>query len=69
MHTGGEFWLYLAAPISQNDEAPLALWTSATHHDGPFTFKSFVLDGGDTGHWDSGRYSESRVQYRPLPAV
>ena len=68
MHTGGEFWLYLAAPISQNDEAPLALWTSATH-DGPFTFKSFVLDGGDTGHWDSGRYSESRVQYRPLHAV
>ena len=24
-----------------------------------------MLDGGNSGHWDSGRYSESRVQYHP----
>jgi hypothetical protein len=61
-HTGGEWWLYLAAPISKNDEAPLALWTSS-HHAGPFVFRAYVLDGGNTGHWDSGRYSESRVMH------
>jgi hypothetical protein len=52
----------MEGPISTNDEGPIALWTADTAF-GPFTFKAYVLDGGDTGHWDSGRYSESRVMY------
>ena len=28
VHTRGEYWLYLEAPINMNDEGPLSLWTS-----------------------------------------
>ena len=65
--TGGEYYLYLEAPINMNDEGPLALWTSK-HAEGPFAFKSYVLDGAHglapssgKAKWDAGRYSESRV--------
>lgn len=61
-HTGGEYWLYLEAPINCNDEGPMALWSS-NNPEGPFVFRAYVLDGGDQGGWDSGRYSESRVMY------
>ena len=62
-HTNGEYWVYMEAPINENDEGPLALWTSKKP-DGPFTFKAYILDGGKhPGEWDYGRYSESRVWY------
>ena len=66
-HTNNEFWLYVEAPINDNDEGPMALWTS-TKAEGPFVFKAYVLDGAGegsatTGGWDSGRYSESRVEF------
>jgi hypothetical protein len=62
-HTNNEYWVYMEAPINANDEGPLALWTSPLAN-GPFTFKAYILDGGDKpGEWDYGRYSESRVWY------
>jgi hypothetical protein len=62
-HTNHEYWVYMEAPINQNDEGPLALWTSK-HQEGPFKFRAYVLDGGEhPGAWDYGRYSESRVWY------
>eukprot|EP01051_Picozoa_sp_SAG22_P022239 SAG22_NODE_5253_length_1052_cov_1.397692_1_plen_206_part_00 len=60
-HTNNEYWVYMEAPINPNDEGPLALWAAAAP-EGPYHFKAYVLDGGNTtGRWDSGRYSESRV--------
>ena len=61
-YTNGEYWLYVEAPINLNDEGALALWT-AERPEGPFSFKAYVLDGGNGGGWDSGRYSESRVWF------
>ena len=61
-HTNYTYWMYLESPININDEGPIALWTSPKPS-GPWEFKAFVLDGGDDGGWDSGRYSESRVSY------
>ena len=61
-HTGGEYWVYMEAPINENDEGPLALWAAAAP-EGPFAFRAYVLDGGNKGGWDAGRYSESRVQF------
>ena len=58
-HTGFEYWLYLEAPINENDEGPLALWTAA-QPEGPFARRAYVLDGR-AGRWDAGRFSESRV--------
>jgi hypothetical protein len=42
-HTNGEYWVYMEAPINENDEGPLALWT-AKAADGPFIFKAYVLE-------------------------
>jgi len=61
-HTNHEYWMYVEAPINVNDEGPMALWTSK-NPEGPWLFKAYVLDNGDKGGWDSGRYSESRVEY------
>lgn len=61
-HTNHEYWMYMEAPINENDEGPIALWT-ARDPEGPWEFKAYVLDGGDDGGWDAGRYSESRVEY------
>ena len=63
-HTNNEYWAYLAAPLNRNDEGAMSLWTSNSP-EGPWKFKSYILDGGlQSGKWDSGRYSESRVLYQ-----
>ena len=40
--THHEYWLYLEAPISDDDEGPMALWTSP-HQTGPFKRKAGIL--------------------------
>eukprot|EP00658_Telonema_sp_P-2_P084179 TRINITY_DN9274_c0_g1_i1.p3 TRINITY_DN9274_c0_g1~~TRINITY_DN9274_c0_g1_i1.p3 ORF type:complete len:140 (-),score=25.59 TRINITY_DN9274_c0_g1_i1:148-567(-) len=57
----------MEAPINQNDEGPLSLW-QADSPTGPYSFIAYVLDGGESPGprgWDSGRYSESRVDFDP----
>lgn len=56
----GQWWAYFDAPVNQNDEAPLTLWTSPAP-EGPWTFKAVVADGTTQGQWDYGRYSGGSV--------
>jgi hypothetical protein len=60
--TRGEWWIYLLAPINENDEAPIALWTSSSPT-GPFVFSQYVIDGGyrNGSGWDAGRYSGGAI--------
>ena len=43
-HTNNEYWVYMSAPINQNDEGALALW-KAPRPEGPWTHVAYVLDG------------------------
>eukprot|EP01045_Picozoa_sp_COSAG04_P017043 COSAG04_NODE_1478_length_6574_cov_5.073359_3_plen_1390_part_01 len=62
VYTNGEWWVYLLAPINENDEAPIALWTSSSPT-GPFALRKYVIDGGyhNGSGWDAGRYSGGSI--------
>ena len=59
VHPNGTVSMY-AENIHDNDQGPIGLWT-ADHIAGPYTFISYVLEGGADGTWDRGGFSESKV--------
>jgi hypothetical protein len=64
-HTNNEYWLYVEAPVGEDDQGPLALWTSKSPT-GPFKIKQYILSPGTTSatSWSKGGYSESKVVYK-----
>lgn len=42
--TNFSYWVYMSAPINQNDEGAIALW-KAEEPEGPYSFVAYVLDG------------------------
>jgi hypothetical protein len=64
-HTNNEYWLYVEAPVGEDDQGPLALWT-AKSPEGPFAFKQYILDpgAGTSTAWAKGGYSECKVVYK-----